>query len=131
MGILIIIAIALGILIGTRLPVVIPLAYAKYISVSFLAALDSVLGAIYAGMEGKYKFIVFSTGFITNALLAALLTMVGDRLGVDLYIAAIVVFGGRIFQNLAIIRREILEGKKLEHFKDEKSEEEHERTFPV
>jgi small basic protein len=119
MGIFILLAILLGIVLGTRLPIVIPLAYAKYISVSFLAALDSVLGAIRSGMEGKYKFSVFSTGFVTNALLAALLTLVGDRLGVDLYIAAVVVFGGRIFQNLAIIRRDLLEGKKVEHFSDE------------
>jgi adenosylhomocysteinase len=41
----------------------------------------------------------------TNMLLAGLLTLLGDRLGVDLYIAAIVAFGVRIFNNLAIIRR--------------------------
>jgi small basic protein len=132
MGLFIIIAIIMGIVIGTRLPIVIPLAYAKYISVSFLAALDSVLGAIRSGMEGKYKFTVFSTGFITNALLAALLTLVGDRLGVDLYIAAVVVFGGRIFQNLAIIRRDILEGKKVEHFDNDITPvAEHDQNHPA
>ena len=34
-----------------------------------------------------------------------LLTLVGDRLGVELYYAAIIAFGVRMFNNLAIIRR--------------------------
>lgn len=106
-------AIIIGIAIGLILPMSIPLAYAKYVSVSFLAGLDSVLGAVRAGMEGKFNFTIFSTGFIANTLLAALLTFIGDRLGVDLYLAAIVVFGGRIFQNFACIRRDLLAGKKL------------------
>jgi small basic protein len=37
------------------------------------------------------------------------LTFLGERLGVELYIAAIVAFGLRIFKNLAIIRRRLLE----------------------
>ncbi len=105
-------AIAVGIIIGVLLPIKIPLAYAKYVSVSFLAGLDSVLGAIRAGMEDKFDFTIFSTGFVANALLAALLTLVGDRMGVDLYLAAVVVFGGRIFQNFAFIRRDLLKIKK-------------------
>jgi len=112
----IILAIFIGIIIGIILPYDIPLAYAKYVSVSFLAGMDSVLGGIRANMEGKFNFTVFSTGFIANALLAALLTFIGDRLGVDLYLAAIVTFGVRIFQNFAIIRRDLIRGggKKVE-----------------
>lgn len=104
----ILIAVFIGITIGILLPFNIPVIYAKYVSVSFLAGLDSVLGAIRGHTEGKFDFTIFSTGFVTNALLAALLTFVGDRLGVDLYMAAIVTFGVRIFQNLAIIRRDLL-----------------------
>jgi small basic protein len=36
------------------------------------------------------------------------LTVLGDRLGVELYYAAIVAFGVRLFNNLAIIRRLLL-----------------------
>ena len=104
----ILVSITVGIVIGILMPFSLPLAWAKYASLSFLAGFDSVLGAIRAHMEGKYNFTVFSTGFITNALLAALLTYVGDRLGVDLYMAAIITFGVRIFQNLTIIRIDIL-----------------------
>lgn len=108
----ILLALLIGLVVGVLLPFNIPLSYAKYVSVSFLAGLDSVLGATRAGMEGKFNFAIFSTGFISNTLLAAMLTFVGDRLGVDLYLAAIVTFGVRIFQNLAFIRRDLLVGRQ-------------------
>lgn len=38
-----------------------------------------------------------------------LLTYLGQKLNVDIYLAAIVVFVGRMFNNLAIIRRYYLE----------------------
>ncbi len=107
-------AIIIGIIIGIVLPVNIPASYAKYISVALLAGMDSVLGAFRAGIEKKFDFTIFSTGFVANTLLAALLTIMGDRLGVDLYIAAIVVFGGRIFQNFAVIRRDMIIGMRKE-----------------
>jgi len=45
---------------------------------------------------------------VTNMALAGGLTFVGDKIGVDLSIAAIVAFGVRIFNNLASIRRHYL-----------------------
>ena len=49
----------------------------------------------------------FISGLLTNMLLAGLLTFLGDRLGVDLYVAAVVAFGVRLFNNLGIIRRRL------------------------
>lgn len=103
-----VIGLVLGILMGLFLPFSVPTAYAKYISVSFLAGLDSVIGAVRADIEDKYDFLVFATGFVSNALLAGILTYMGDRLGVDLYLAALVTFGVRIFQSLAWIRRDLI-----------------------
>ncbi|AGL02964.1 small basic family protein [Desulfoscipio gibsoniae] len=100
-----------GILIGFNIPVVIPQDYAKYMSVAALAALDSVFGGIRAAIEDKFDQSIFVTGFFSNALLAAGLTYIGDRLAIDLYMAAVVAFGVRLFQNLAIIRRHILKNK--------------------
>jgi small basic protein len=40
--------------------------------------------------------------------MAGALTFLGDKLGVELYFAAIFAFGVRIFQNIAIIRRHLL-----------------------
>lgn len=97
-----------GLLLGQVFAFTIPLAYAKYLSVAVLASLDSVFGGIRGVMEDHYDSSILLSGFFTNALLAAGLAYIGDRIGVDLYYAAIFAFGVRIFQNLAIIRRHIL-----------------------
>ncbi|MCL6479363.1 MAG: small basic family protein [Peptococcaceae bacterium] len=106
-----VLGLALGIALGLNLPVTIPQAYAKYMSVAALAALDSVFGGIRAAMEDHYDNKIFITGFFSNALLAAGLAFIGERLGIDLYLAAVVAFGVRLFQNLAIIRRHLLKNK--------------------
>ncbi|MFZ5634275.1 MAG: small basic family protein [Bacillota bacterium] len=106
-----VLGLALGIALGLNLPFTIPQAYAKYMSVAALAALDSVFGGIRAAMEDHYDNKIFITGFFSNALLAAGLAFIGERLGIDLYLAAVVAFGVRLFQNLAIIRRHLLKNK--------------------
>lgn len=78
-------------------------------SVAILAALDSVFGAIRSHMENRFNSAIFVSGFFGNAVLAAFLAYIGDRLGVPLYYAAIFAFGGRLFQNFAIIRRYLIE----------------------
>jgi small basic protein len=75
---------------------------------AILAALDSVLGAARAEVEGAFNNRMFITGLLANTLLAGLLTFIGDRLGVELYLAAIVAFGVRLFDNLARIRRKFI-----------------------
>ncbi len=102
------ISLAAGVAMGLNLPLVLPQAYAKYMSVAALAALDSVFGGIRAAMEEHFDNTIFITGFFSNALLAAGLAFFGERLGMDLYLAAVVAFGVRLFQNLAIIRRHLL-----------------------
>ncbi|MBU2702982.1 small basic protein [Sporomusaceae bacterium BoRhaA] len=97
-----------GILIGSFFPFSIPVEYAKFMSVALLASLDSVFGGWRSALEEKFDNTVFITGFFTNALLAAALVYVGDRLGIDLYYVATLAFGLRVFQNLAIIRRYFL-----------------------
>jgi small basic protein len=67
-----------------------------------------LLGAARSHLEGKYNNLIFISGFIVNAVLAGALTYLGDLLGVPLYYAAILVFGGRLFNNLAVIRRIII-----------------------
>jgi len=94
-----------GVLIGLLSPVTIPTTYARYTAVALLAGLDSIFGALRANLSGTFAPRVFLTGLLTNSALAAGLTFVGDKLGVDLSIAAIVAFGVRIFHNLASIRR--------------------------
>lgn len=88
-----------------------PLGYQEYLSLAALAGLDSLVGGIRAGTEGKFKSNIFISGFLMNTLLAVFLTYLGERLGQDIGLAALVLLGGRTFVNLSIIRRHWLEGK--------------------
>jgi len=99
----------IGLVLGTALSITVPARYSRYTAMAILAALDSVLGAARAGLEGRFDNRIFLSGFFTNILLAGGLTFLGDRLGVELYMAAIVAFGVRLFNNLARIRRTLLE----------------------
>ncbi|HBK86511.1 MAG TPA: hypothetical protein DDZ53_10820 [Firmicutes bacterium] len=103
-----IIALLIGFTLGQFAGLRIPAALATYMSVALLAALDSVLGGVRATLEGTFDDMIFVTGFFSNALLAAALAFLGDKLGVNLYMAAIFAFGVRLFQNLALIRRIIV-----------------------
>ncbi len=103
-----IIGLSLGVLVGGFLPFTYPTSYSLYVSIAMLAAFDSLLGAIRASLENKYNNALFISGFFSNAFLAALLSYFGDRLGVTFFYAPIIVFGGRLFQNIAIIRRHII-----------------------
>jgi small basic protein len=98
----------IGVLLGLALQVNVGLEFARYSAVAILAALDSVLGAIRAELDGVYDEKIFISGFIVNAIVAVFLTFVGDRLGLDLYLVALLAFGLRIFQNVALIRRHFL-----------------------
>ena len=102
------IGLLIGLIIGSVVSISIPAEYARYTAVAILAALDSVLGAVKANLSGNYDNAIFITGFFGNTLLAAVLTFLGDRLGVELYYAAIFAFGVRLFNNLALIRRHLL-----------------------
>ena len=97
-----------GVALGLLSPVTVPITYARYTAVALLAGLDSIFGAFKAYIAGTYEPRVFLTGLVTNMALAGGLTFVGDKIGVDLSIAAIVAFGVRIFNNLASIRRHYL-----------------------
>lgn len=98
----------LGLLLGAVFPFTIPVAYSKFLSVALLASLDSVFGGIRAAMDDNFDNTIFISGFFVNALLAAFLVFVGDHLSIDLYYVALLAFGMRIFQNLAIVRRYFL-----------------------
>ncbi len=98
----------LGILLGLLSPLTIPIQYSTYMSIAILAALDSVFGGVRSSLENTFDVEIFISGFFANAVLAAILTYIGDQLGVPIYYAAIFAFGVRLFQNFAILRRYIL-----------------------
>lgn len=125
---MILIAIVLGCLIGALIGMLAPMVsytYSGYLAIAIIAALDSVFGGIVATLKKNFNLIIFVTGFFGNAILAILLTILGQKLNVDIYLAAIVVFVGRMFTNLAIIRRYYVDimMKKVEEKRNEKKVE--------
>ena len=98
----------IGAIIGINIPMI-PYTYSSYLAISIVAALDTVFGGITSSINGKFDFKTFVSGFFGNAILSILLTYLGEKLNVDIYLAAIVVFVGRMFNNLGTIRRHYIE----------------------
>lgn len=109
---MIFIAIVVGCIIGAVIGIyapMVPYTYSGYLAIAIIAALDSVFGGIASTLKKNFDLKIFVTGFFGNAILSILLTFLGQKLNVDIYLAAIVVFVGRMFNNLASIRRYYLD----------------------
>ncbi|QAT40013.1 small basic family protein [Clostridium sp. JN-9] len=111
------IGLIIGIIVGAVWQINIPDKFSPYMSVAILACLDSVFGAFRANLSKNFQADIFISGFFGNAVLAAALAYLGDKLGVPIYLAAVIVFGGRIFNNFAIIRRLLIEKAKSHEVK--------------
>ena len=91
---------------------------ARYAAIAILAGLDTILGGLRAAVEEKFDNAVFISGFFVNVLLAAGLLWMGDYFGLQtgvgenkisvMMIAAVVVFSGRILNNLGVLRGKII-----------------------
>ncbi|MCL2496046.1 MAG: DUF1290 domain-containing protein [Clostridiales bacterium] len=99
----------MGLLVGSLFSFALPTVIAKYLSIAVLASLDSLLGGWRAVLEDHFDGAILLSGFFANALLAAALAYLGDLLGMDLYLAAVIAFGIRIFNNLGFIRRGLVQ----------------------
>ncbi len=97
-----------GLGLGLLLSVQVPLVFVKYSAIAILASVDTILGGMRAQFEERFDLRVFLSGFFMNTLFAAGLTALGDLLGVDIYLGAVVAFSIRIFNNIGFIRRDLL-----------------------
>ena len=104
----IIIGCVIGALIGVHAPVI-SYTYSSYLSIAIIAALDTVFGGIASVIKKNFDLEIFLSGFFGNAILSMALTYLGEKLNVDIYLAAIFVFVWRMFNNLGIIRRYYIE----------------------
>lgn len=104
----IIIGCVIGALIGMNAPVI-SYTYSSYLSIAIIAALDTVFGGIASVIKKNFDLKIFLSGFFGNAILSIALTFLGQKLNVDIYLAAIFVFVWRMFNNLGIIRRYYIE----------------------
>ena len=104
----IIVGCLIGALIGMNAPVI-SYTYSSYLSIAIIAALDTVFGGISSVIKKNFDLKIFLSGFFGNAILSMALTFLGEKLNVDIYLAAIFVFVWRMFNNLGIIRRYYIE----------------------
>ncbi len=100
-----IIAVLVGILLGILIPYNLSPSMLSYVAVALIAALDSVFGGLLANLNKRFNINVFMIGLVSNAILGIFLTFIGNILGISLSFAVIVVFGVRMFNNMASIRR--------------------------
>lgn len=100
---------AIGVIIGLLVHPVVPLWLQPYLPIAVVAALDAVFGGLRAQLDGIFDDKVFVVSFVANVLVAALIVLVGDQLGVgaQLSTGVVVVLGIRIFANVAAIRRHV------------------------
>ena len=119
----------LGAIIGINAPII-SYTYSSYLAIAIIAALDSVFGGISSVINKNFDLKIFVSGFFGNAILAILLTILGQKLNVDIYLAAIVVFVWRMFMNLGTIRRYYVEkwSNKLKNRKKSKEKEKNDET---
>ena len=124
-----IIACILGVVVGLNAPII-SYTYSSYLAIAIIAALDSVFGGVASVINKRFDMKIFISGFFGNAILAILLTVLGEKLNIDIYLAAIVVFVGRMFNNLGTIRRYYVEKwtEKMKKKSEEKTKKRQEKT---
>ncbi len=100
----------IGIGAGLLLEPTVPLWFQPYLPIAVIAALDAVVGAGRALLEGVFRDRVFVISFLSNVSVAALIVWIGDLLGVgsQMSTGVVVVLTMRIFANAAAIRRRVL-----------------------
>lgn len=109
---MIVIAIIIGCIIGALIGInspMIPYTYSTFLAIAVIAALDTVFGGITSVLKKNFDLTIFISGFFCNSILSIALTYLGQKLNLDIYLAALVVFVGRMFTNLTIIRRHYIE----------------------
>lgn len=82
--------------------------FGVYVAVACLAGLDTICGGIRSNLENKFDSSILVSGFISNILIAFGLSWLGDRIGANIYLVCVLIFGQRIFTNLSVIRRIVL-----------------------
>lgn len=99
----------LGLVLGLLLHPTVPFWLQPYLPIAIVAALDAVFGAARAALDEIFDEKVFVVSFLSNVVVAAVIVFLGDQLGVgsQLSTGVVVVFGIRIFSNVAAIRRHV------------------------
>lgn len=92
---------------------------ARYAAIAVLAGFDTLLGGLRAALTDDFDSAVFVSGFFVNVLIAAGLVALGEYFSLSagigetrisvMMIAVVVIFSTRILNNLAALRRLLIE----------------------
>ena len=98
---------------------------ARYAAIAVLAGFDTLLGGLRASLTEDFDSAVFISGFFFNVFLAAGLVALGEYFGLSaglgdsrisiMMIATVVIFSTRILNNLASLRRLMIERWRSRH----------------
>ncbi len=104
------IGLVVGIVAGLILEPTVPTWLEPYLPIAVIAALDAVVGAGRALLDGVFRDRVFVISFLSNVVVASVIVWIGDLLGVgsQMSTGVVVVLTMRIFSNAAAIRRHLL-----------------------
>lgn len=104
-----VLALVAGVALGMVFEPAVPAVLHPYLPIAVVAALDALFGGIRAKLDGIFDDKQFVVSFVSNVVVAAFMVFLGDQLGVggQLSIGVTVVFGVRIFSNVAAIRRHL------------------------
>lgn len=109
---IIIIATIIGLAVGFFVPYSISTTFTPFVAMGLLAAMDTIFGGASAEISGKFNTKIFISGFFSNTVLAVALSLFGKKLGIDISLAVIVVFGTRLSNNFSFIRQQMLQNKQ-------------------
>lgn len=92
---------------------------ARYAAIAVMAGFDTLLGGLRAALKDDFDSTVFISGFFVNVLIAAGLVALGEYFGLSagvgetrisvMMIAIVVIFSTRILNNLAALRRLLID----------------------
>ncbi len=104
------IGLLIGIVAGLVFEPTVPIWLQPYLPIAVIAALDAVVGASRALLDGVFRDRVFVISFLSNVVIASVIVWIGDLLGVgsQMSTGVVVVLTMRIFANAAAIRRHLL-----------------------
>ena len=111
---------AVGILLGLILPMKVPVSLLTYTGVALLALLATGVRGVRDRARGSFEATAFLCALLTDVAAAVALTWLGEAMGIPLYLAPMVFFGGKMFQNFGEIREELLtSGAKKDKIKQD------------
>lgn len=99
---------AVGVLLGLLLPMKVPESLLIYTGVALLALLAAGVRGLRERACGRFDMTRFLWGLLADVAAAVALTWLGEAMGLPFYLAPMVFFGGKMFQNFGEIREELL-----------------------